>query len=82
MHKLIFVLMLAISFALGMVSQNLIAGNWVVPSYGTSAPSLTQGSNIVLGGGRVLYTPPSGWKVVNTCPSPNGGVLVSFQKLE
>ncbi len=82
MRKLVFVLMLAISFALGMVSQNLIAGNWVVPSYGTTAPSLTQGSKIVLGGGRVLYTPPRGWKVVETCPSSNGAVLVSFQRLE
>ncbi len=82
MRKLVLVLMLAVSFALGMVSQNLIAGNWVTPPYGTSAPQLTKGSRIILGGGRVLYTPPSGWKVVNTCLSPKGAVLVSFQKLE
>ncbi len=82
MRKLILVLMLAISFALGMFSQNLIAGNWVIPPYGTSAPPLTMSSRIVLGGGIVLYTPPSGWKVVETCPSSNGAVLVSFQKLE
>ncbi len=82
MRRLVVVLMLAVSFALGMFSQNLIAGNWVVPPYGTSAPSLTVGSRIVLNGGRVLYTPPSGWKVVDTCPSSSGAVLVSFQKLE
>ncbi len=32
MRKLVFVLMLAISFTLGTVSQNLIAGNWVFPT--------------------------------------------------
>ena len=82
MRKLTIILMLAAAYGLGMVSQELFAGNWVIPAYGTSAPELTTSSKIVLNGGRVLYSPPSGWKVVQSCPSSNGAVLVSYEKLE
>jgi hypothetical protein len=82
MRKIILILMFALAYALGMASQHLIAGNWTTPPYGTSAPELTMSSSIILGGGRVLYSPPDGWKVVGSCPSAKGGLLVSFQKLQ
>ena len=74
--------MLTLAYAMGMSTPYLIAGNWITPSYGTSAPELTMSSSIILGGGRVLYSPPEGWKVVGSCPSADGGLLVSFQKLQ
>ncbi|HCY86186.1 MAG TPA: hypothetical protein DHV36_13715 [Desulfobacteraceae bacterium] len=82
MRKLLLILMLTLAYALGMASQHLIAGNWATPPYGTLAPELTTSSSIILGGGRVLYSPPDGWKVVASCPSAGGGLLVSFLKLE
>ncbi|NDV22507.1 hypothetical protein [Desulfovibrio sp. JC022] len=82
MRKFLLILALVVSFSLGMAAQNLIAGNWVFPKYGTQAPTLR--GNFNLGGipGGVIYTLPTGWKVLDASPSSRGNLSVRFQKLE
>ncbi|TIH16607.1 hypothetical protein D0S45_09355 [Marinifilum sp. JC120] len=82
MRKLLFILTLSISFSLGMAAQNIIAGNWIFPKFGTPAPTLR--SNFNIGGipGAVIYTLPDGWKVIDAGPSSSGNLSVRYQKLE
>ena len=79
MHKFLFILMLAVSFVLGIVSQNLIAGNWVTPSYGTPAPVLR---TVVKHRGEVYYPVPSDWKVLDTGITSMGNVFVVYRQLK
>ncbi len=82
MRKLFVILLIAISFALGMVSQNLVAGNWVVPKYGTPAPVLKVGDGRVYHRGEAWYDIPSSWKVAGTKMSSQGRLIVIYKKLE
>ena len=64
MRKLVVVLMIAVSFALGMVSQNLNAGNSIYPSVGSSTFSLNPTQNKFSNpNGKMFYKIPNGWKV-------------------
>ncbi len=84
MRKLLFILMLAVSFALGLASQNLIAGNWVFPSIGTPAVNLTPHySTFLFPDGKNYYLPPSGWIVESASPTSAGvSITVRLKKLE
>lgn len=81
MHKLIVVLMLAVSFFLGMFSQNLIAGNWVIAQSGETAPVLRP-FGVIRSGGWTIYEAPKRWKAVKTNLATNGHVTVYFKRLE
>jgi len=62
MRKLIVVLMLAVSFTLGMVSQNLIAGNTIYPKKESNAFSLNPyTSTFSQSNGGMSYQIPNGW---------------------
>ncbi len=80
MRKLVFVLMLAISFALGTVSQNLIAGNWVFPTESDTPPLLVPGQ--YASDGVFVYTAPIGWKTVGANGLTDGKIIVQLMKLE
>ncbi len=84
MRKLIVVLIVVFSFALGMFSQNLIAGNWVTPKYGTPAPEAELiGNKIIQGRGNALYQVPDDWKVIGLIKKGDPTTFsVKFQKLE
>lgn len=84
MRKFFFILMLAVFFALGMFSQNLIAGNWVFPSIGSPTFNLhPEFSDFNRPGGKVYYIMPSGWKVENVGRAGSGSaVFINFKKLE
>ncbi len=82
MRKLIIVLLLAVSFALGMVSQNLVAGNWVVPKFGTPAPTLNATFHGNYGWVQYNNLHLTGWKVVKAGLTNHGDLGVQFMKLE
>ncbi len=82
MRKLLFILMVAFSFALGMVSQNLIAGNWVFPKPFTPAPTLTGNFIFCRTPGIAIYRLPSGWKVLDASIFDEENLSVTFKKLE
>jgi hypothetical protein len=84
MRKLIVILMLAISFALGIFSQNLIAGVWgVTPTIGTPTfPLYPRGSKFLESNGKMFYRIPNGWRAKRAGSTEAGNyIFIDFRKI-
>ena len=86
-RKMMITLMLAASFALGMVTISFALGyvetaDWIAPKYGEKAPTLEGSFNCPGTPGRMFYQLPDGWKIIGLGKSNLGNPVIDYRKFK